>query len=523
MLIPKQTVFLVVDDFESMRNMISNQLRSFGVVKILKASDGSEALSILKDARVNIILSDWNMPVMTGIDLLKAVRAEEKLCHLPFIMITAEAKREQVEEAIHSGVSDLILKPYTLERLHDRIVRGMSWKPRAGLIKARETAQPAGEESMHQARELSRPTILVVDDTPENLHMIANLFKDDYKVRVANNGEKALEIVQSDNQPDLVLLDIMMPGMDGFAVFKSMREHPNSEHIPVIFVTAMTGEEALVRGLEMGAIDFVTKPIDPDILKMRVRNFMQYVELYRRLQDDYDLMIETAKLRDDVEHIVRHDMKGPLAGVIGLLQDLATDGTLNARHAGQLRMIEETALQALNIINLSSELFKIETGRFELKPQTIRITEILQRIAEISRATFAGKHIKIDVEEKRREGREMTHAFGDPMLCYSLFQNLVKNACEAAPSDTSVNIEIIDEEPVRVLIRNKGAVPASVRERFFDKFVTHGKQGGTGIGTYSARLLVEAQNGKIEMNTSDKENETVITISLPGVPSEKQQ
>jgi two-component system, sensor histidine kinase and response regulator len=514
-MLPKQIVFLVVDDFESMRLMIVNQLRSFGILTILKATNGAEALQILREERVDFILSDWNMPVMTGIDLLKAVRSDEKLRNLPFIMITAEAKREQLSDVINSGVSDLLLKPYTVSRLHEKIVKGLTWKPRESVMEIQEPSPLVTEIAPTKEKRPSRSTILVVDDSPDNLRIIANLFRTDYNVRVANSGEKGLEIIQSDNPPDLVLLDIMMPGLDGFTVFKNMREHPNSEHIPVIFVTALAGEEAFMRGLEMGAIDFVTKPINPDLLKIRVRNFMQHVELYRRLQDDYDLMIETAKLRNDVEHIIRHDIKGPLAGVISLVQDLVTDNTLNDRQAGQLRIVEETVLQALNIINLSSELFKIETGRFQLNPQPIKITEILRRTTDILRATFSGKHINIDVIEEVRKGGEVLQAYGDPMLCYSLFQNLIKNACEAAPADTTVTIKLVDKDPLRIDIRNKGAVPAAIRERFFDKFVTHGKQGGTGLGTYSAKLLTEAQYGKIEMATSDSEDETVITITLP--------
>ena len=332
---------------------------------------------------------------------------------------------------------------------------------------------------------------------------------------VANNGQKALDIVQSDKQPDLVLLDIMMPGMDGFEVFQRMREHPNSEHIPVIFVTAMTSEEAFLKGLGLGAIDFVTKPIDPDVLKLRVRNFMSYVELYRRLQDDCDSMIEKAKLQEEVEHIVRHDIKGPLAGMIGIAQNLASDSTLGKNQIEQLRVLEDTAFQAVNIINLSSELFKIETGSFQFNPQPVVIKEILLRIAKISEAAFSGKRIKIDVEANFKEADEPVRAQGDPMLCYSIFSNLIKNACEASPEDTAVSIKCFDENPLKICIRNKGTVPADIRGSFFDKYATRGKKGGTGIGTYSAKLLTEAQLGKIEMSTSDSKNETDIIITLP--------
>ena len=517
-MIPKETIFLVVDDFESMRNIVAKHIRSFGVgvSNVLKAGNGAEALGILKQHKVHCVLSDWNMPVMTGIELLKAVRSDDELSHLPFIMITAEAKREQIEEAAYGGVSDMLIKPYTLERLEERISRALKSKNRA-IVRSREKASSdsAVKPIVPQPRELSRPSILVVDDTPDNLHMIADLFEDDYTVLVANNGQKALDIVQSDKQPDLVLLDIMMPGMDGFEVFQRMREHPNSEHIPVIFVTAMTSEEAFLKGLGLGAIDFVTKPIDPDVLKLRVRNFMSYVELYRRLQDDCDSMIEKAKLQEEVEHIVRHDIKGPLAGMIGIAQNLASDSTLGKNQIEQLRVLEDTAFQAVNIINLSSELFKIETGSFQLNPQPVVIKEILLRIAKISEAAFSGKRIKIDVETNFNEKDETVRAQGDPMLCYSIFSNLIKNACEASPEDTAVSIKCFDENPLKICIRNKGTVPADIRGSFFDKYATRGKKGGTGIGTYSAKLLTEAQLGKIEMSTSDSKNETDIIITLP--------
>jgi len=101
------------------------------------------------------------------------------------------------------------------------------------------------------------------------------------------------------------------------------------------------------------------------------------------------------------------------------------------------------------------------------------------------------------------------------MLCYSLFQNLIKNACEAAPDNSQVVVTLIDENPLKITIKNKGAVPAPIREHFFDKFVTYGKSGGTGIGTYSAKLLTEAQYGQIALEISDAENLTAITVSLP--------
>jgi two-component system, sensor histidine kinase and response regulator len=532
----KSMVFLVVDDFETMRKVTVNQLRQLGAEKILVAKDGSEALRVLKTQTVNMILSDWSMPVMTGLELLKAVRADEKLYTLPFVMITAEAERERVEEAINSGVTALMLKPYSPAQLMARVEKAATWKPRKlaeggkgaadssggqnGSVEARATPRPvagAAEASAKAAAE--RPTLLLVDDTPDNLMLLSGLLKDEYRVRLAQNGAKAVEIATSDNPPDLVLLDIMMPDMDGFEVAKRMREHPTSESIPVIFVTAMNTADARMKGLDLGAVDFITKPIDPDLLKSRVRNFMRYVQIRKSLQADFDSMVESAQLKEDVEHITRHDMKGPLAGVLGLVQDMITDDSLTNKQVEKLKLIEETSLQVLNMINLSSELFKIETGRFKLNPQPVNVGSILHRIAEIDRLTYSEKKLGISVDSDVPVGVELPQTMGDAMLCYSMFQNLIKNACEAAPVSSKVLITLYDQSPISIKIENKGAVPEEIREKFFDKFVTTGKQGGTGLGTYSARMLAEAQKGSMELYVDDENNTTAITVILPRAPS----
>ncbi|MDD5176395.1 MAG: response regulator [Sterolibacterium sp.] len=529
-IIDKQTVFLVVDDFEPMRKVTSGQLRSMGAGTILTANDGAQALRMLKEQRVDIVLSDWNMPVMSGLELLQAMHAVDKLSRLPFIMITAEAERHRIDNAIACGVSDMLVKPYTTDRFAKSVVKAL--RPRssssvpvhlafaengATLATSLATAPPAAsaEPVSQDAQKPARPTILVVDDTPDHLLLISHLFKDEYCVRIAHSGGKALDICQSNDPPDLVLLDIMMPGMDGFEVARRMREHPTSETIPVIFVSAMTGEEAHLKGMELGAVDFVEKPIDPVVLKPRVRNFMRYVGLHKQLQAEIDGMLELAHLREDVERITRHDMKGPLAGVIGLVQALAEDNSMSHKHVEQLRVIEETALQVLNMINLSSELFKIETGHFKLDAQPVKIGAILRRVVEISRVAFAEKHLIISVDTDVPLGVEMPLALGDAMLCYSLFHNLVKNACEAAPESSRVSVTLVDGTPLRILIQNQGAVPVEIRDRFFDKFVTNGKQAGTGLGTYSARLLAEAQYGAIALAVSDQEGQTTITVTLP--------
>ncbi|WP_333873717.1 ATP-binding response regulator [Methylobacter sp.] len=506
-MLKKQLIFLIVDDFDSMRNVINSLLRSLGYENILTAKDGAEALRILRSQTVNVVLSDWDMPVMDGLALLKEVRADERLQKLPFLMITDKTDRQRIEEAINNGASDLLIRPYTGRDLVRRIEKVLSWRPRE--ISA--TLEPV------EQKKSTRPTILVVDDMPDNLSILSNLFKNEYRVRIADNGEKTLAICQSDDPPDLVLLDIMMPGIDGFEVARRMRNHSGSEHIPVIFVTAINNDDVRLKGLELGAIDFVAKPINPAVLKPRVRNFLRYVEAHKQLQADYDSMQELARLRDDVKNIIRYDTKTPLSEVIGLVQDLADDVTLDPAQADKLQTVEETSLQMLNMINLSTELYKIETGIFKLNAQPVNVYKILRCLVEISRKAYADKQLTVTMSiiDIMMQGQEAPKSLGDAMLCYTLFNNLIRNACEAAPTKSIVLISLLNEDPMQVTIQNRGVVPVNIRESFFDKFIAQEKSADIRMGFYSAKLLAEAQNGKIALDVSDEKNLTLVSVSLP--------
>ena len=131
---------------------------------------------------------------------------------------------------------------------------------------------------------IPKQCILVVDDSPENIDLLSEVLRDDYRIRVATSGEKALKIVYSDEPPDLILLDIMMPGLSGLEICRRLKSNPDRRRIPIIFVTAMTSVEDEQRGLETGAVDYITKPISPPIVKARVRTHLALYDQSRELE-----------------------------------------------------------------------------------------------------------------------------------------------------------------------------------------------------------------------------------------------
>ena len=147
---------------------------------------------------------------------------------------------------------------------------------------------------------MEKPTILVVDDTPENIDVLVGVLKSEYKVKAALNGNKAITIAKSEQPPDLVLLDIMMPEMNGYQVAEVLKEDPLTRDIPIIFVTAMNEIEDEKKGLELGAVDYLTKPISPPIVKARVRNQMELKRHRDHLEDMVSLRTRELEMTREV-------------------------------------------------------------------------------------------------------------------------------------------------------------------------------------------------------------------------------
>jgi chemotaxis protein methyltransferase CheR len=157
--------------------------------------------------------------------------------------------------------------------------------------------------SMDEPDITERSMILVVDDTPENLAMLSNLLKDEYKVKIANGGEIALKIAASDSPPDLILLDIMMPDMDGYEVIKRLKRDPRTMAIPVIFLTVKSEEAEEKKGLELGAVDYISKPISPSIVMARVKNHLSLKSMADLLRD-HNAFLEREVTKRTAELIV---------------------------------------------------------------------------------------------------------------------------------------------------------------------------------------------------------------------------
>ena len=361
-----------------------------------------------------------------------------------------------------------------------------------------------------------RRTILIVDDTPENLAVLKSLLEETYRIRAANNGERALAIALSADPPDMVLLDIMMPQMDGYEVCRRIKADEAAKNIPIMFLTAKVEPEDEVAGFDLGAVDYVTKPVNPHRLLARVRAQLELAEARRRLAEQNAELVEAGKLRDDVERITRHDLKAPLTAIIGVPQFILENCDLDATQKELVQGIEDAGRRMLQMINSSLDLFKMERGTYELRPVPVDLIETARTVFfELEQlAQYKAVPLVLHSRGATPGVGDRAMALGEPLLCHSLLANLCKNAVEASPDGEAVMVSVNDGAETSVVIENAGEVAQEIADRFFEKFTTAGKDTGTGLGTYSAKLNAKIQNGSIALDRSTP-GRTRVRVLLP--------
>jgi signal transduction histidine kinase len=193
---------------------------------------------------------------------------------------------------------------------------------------------------------VDRPTLLVVDDAPENIDLLHAILQPHYHVKVANGGEKALKIIQSDQPPDLVLLDVVMPGLDGYAVCRQIKASPQTQHIPVVFVTAMDEQKDEEFGLTLGAVDYVTKPFSAPIVLARIRTHLALHDRTRELERQIVMRTQTnAELTEALAQL------GAARDKIAQSERLAAVGAMVAGVAHELNTPIGTGLLAASTLN----------------------------------------------------------------------------------------------------------------------------------------------------------------------------
>jgi len=370
-----------------------------------------------------------------------------------------------------------------------------------------------------QNEQAGKRSILVVDDTPESIDVLKELLKESYIIRPAPTGEVALKIASATPVPDLILLDIMMPGMDGYEVMRQLQANEATRDIPVIFVTAVSEMEGELIGFRLGAVDYITKPFNPDIVKARVQTHMALREAKVKLEKQNQTLEQrvddaVCKILEQERMLIRQSRFAAMGEMIGYIghqwrQPLNVLDLLltNIQDAYDYKELDRSTLAVAvakggKLIRKMSET--IDDFRDFFKPNKIKTTfslgNTVQDTLDILSGSFKSRGIAV-----RLEVDEDVTVYGYPNELSQVLLNILANAKDAldekntAGGEIHIRISDRDGDACVTLRDNAGGIPAEVLPQIFDPYYTT-KEKGTGIGLYMSKLIIEDHMiGKLEV------------------------
>ncbi len=366
-------------------------------------------------------------------------------------------------------------------------------------------------------------TIMVVDDTPANLEILEEtLRRAGYRVAAFPNGELALKAA-SKNPPDLVLLDIMMPGMDGFEVCGRFKADEKLKEIPVIFISALGAIQDKIKAFTEGGVDYITKPFRAEEVYARVETHLALQRQKKELVLAYEKQKELESFRDAMVHMVAHDMRSPINIILGNLE-LAVDCDSMEEAAPFISQAESSTRRLLELISSMLDASKLEAGEMDLAKEPADIKDLVSIATSRVSSLFGRRKYMFDAPD------ESMVVVCDPEIICRVVWNLLGNALKFTDDESgvvSVKIYGISGLPgdkdgsVRVEIANNGpAIPDEYKEKVFDKFfqVREGnkkRKFSTGLGLAFCKLAVEVHGGNIGVSDGPGGRGVVFWFTLP--------
>lgn len=398
--------------------------------------------------------------------------------------------------------------------------------------------------------------VLIVDDTPENIHVLMEILRDEYAIVVATHGEKALQLVTIVPPPDIILLDINMPGMDGYDICGRLKANEKTRHIPIIFITSLSAEEDERKGLELGAVDYIHKPFSPALVKVRIRNQLDLKQYRDHLEDlvgqrtreltIQQQLLETLnanleqRVAEEVEknlekdrflihqarfaamgemlNNIAHQWRQPLNNVGLLLQCGQLDYDDGQMDGAAFKLMVTKCMKMLQFMSQTIDDFQIF-----FKPMRERELfdpfSMLEKALSLVRGSFEKNGISIHLNNHGTAeilgfGNEFTQAIlniltnaGDVLTARGIVEPVIEIRCS---HENSMNIIYIRD--------NGGGITPDVMDKIFDPyFTTKFMSQGTGLALYMTKMIIEKNmGGKITARNTAEGAEFVIELPVPG-------
>lgn len=361
--------------------------------------------------------------------------------------------------------------------------------------------------------------LLVVDDVQTNVLLLkALLSKEGYGILVANNGQEALEVIRNEN-PDLILLDVMMPGMDGFEVAERLKSEEFRCEIPIIFLTALDDTQSIVNGFKLGAGDFISKPFRKEELMVRIKHQLSLVAARRIIEEKNEELRKTIAGRDKMYSVIAHDLRSPMASMKMLLNTIMMSvekDKIDPDIFDMLEMSNKTSEEVFSLLDNLLKWTKSQLGKLTVIPQKLDISGLADGVVEVMNSVAEVKHIKLI-----RTDHESFFVYVDIEMIKSVLRNLISNAVKFSNPDSEIKVGIKAEDGkviVSVTDSGKGIKKEDQHKLLKDSthFTTYGtnSEEGSGLGLLLCRDFARKNGGELWFE-SEENLGSVFSFSLP--------
>jgi two-component system, sensor histidine kinase and response regulator len=488
---------LIIDD-NAMNLDIAKDLLQHAGFKTLEAEDAETGIRLMKETKPDLVLLDLLMPRVDGFEAMRTIQADPEIQDIPVVAFTALASQEDQTKALKSGCRGIIVKPIDASIFIPTIQSYLNGQPASLPTFQSEALEFKSVKTIMRSTISKSHTILIVDDNPMNLDILkeAVLVLDQVPITV-ESGEQALRLIQ-EHKPDLILLDIMMPGMHGYAVMDALKASPETADIPIIIISALDHTEDRVKGLLQGGCDYISKPFELQEVQARIAVALRMKDLQDQLKQERD---ELATMNQELDHfttVVSHDMQAPLRKIHIFAEQVRTSSHSQLCEEDQ-DILQRICCSTTRMQNLIWDLLALSRARYKRKePKPTNLTRLIYEILADLKETIQQTNAQIEVSEMPVIEADETQI---RQMIYNLISNAIKFHQEGKPPRINIYAKTIDQEKIQLVVEDNGiGFSEEYAERIFKPFERlHGvtQYPGTGIGLAICKKVAERHGGKI--------------------------
>lgn len=489
---------LVIDNNGSMRQIMVSMLRAMGMDKVIVANNESQLLTQVATEGINLVVCGWNMPKLNALTVLEKLRKNDSTIKIPFVIVSTIIEQAKIKQAVQLGVSEYLVPPFNKKIFENRVSQALKLpiQPTAIDISRAINSKRFGlKDNPHELK------VLIVDDIADNISIIKEVIKDDYKVKAVLNAKSAMKICLSDSPPDIILLDIMMPEVDGLTLCKELKKNPLTQSIVVIFLTALTETKDVVKGLSLGAVDYITKPIIPEILLARIAVHSKTIIDQRAIQAQIDHLLQQNEHFNHYNKTLYHKINDLL---FTSSQTLASETTSAKPSKTSLLEIKHDVDMSSVLLNQFNILFSLQLSNGQPGAKVRQnISQLILNVMKDLNRTSGQKNIELF--ETLDDYAEL---YCDQVLLKVVFSSLFLYTLDSAPRGSKVSINMENNDNfILVTLHNIAQLSRDIISTSLQPSDSI-KQYSTDINIQLAFLAMTQLNNSLYYHSSEKHGTT---------------